>query len=62
MTAIRTVREQRKLSQKELAQKMGVTPSAISHWETGRRVPDANDLIAMSKALGCKVDDLIKEE
>lgn len=62
MTAIRMVREQRKLSQKELAQRLGVSPAAISHWETGRRIPDANDLVAMAKALGCKVDDLIKED
>jgi transcriptional regulator with XRE-family HTH domain len=50
------------MSQQELAQKMGVSPSAISHWENGRRVPDANVLIAMSKALGCKLNDLIKED
>lgn len=62
MTRIREQREAKKISQKELAEKMKVSPGAVSHWETGRRVPDANDLIAIAKALHCKVDDLIKEE
>ena len=62
MPSIRKHREACNLSQKELADMLNVTQAAVSHWETGRRVPDANDLIAIAKALHCKVDDLIKEE
>jgi transcriptional regulator with XRE-family HTH domain len=62
MPSIRKHREACNLSQKELADMLNVTQAAVSHWETGRRVPDANDLIAIAKALHCKVDDLIKED
>lgn len=62
MPSIRKQREARNMSQQELAALLNVTQAAVSHWETGRRVPDANDLIAIARALHCKVDDLIKED
>jgi transcriptional regulator with XRE-family HTH domain len=62
MPSIRKQREARNMSQKDLADMLNVTQAAVSHWETGRRVPDANDLIAIAKVLHCNVDDLIKEE
>lgn len=62
MLRIREMREACEMSQKRLADALGITPAAVSHWETGRRIPDARDLIAIAAALGCKVDDLIKED
>lgn len=59
MTNIRKVREARGFSQLEFAMAIGVTPGAVSHWETGRRKPGIDDLARMSELLGCKVDDLI---
>ncbi|MBQ1679312.1 MAG: helix-turn-helix transcriptional regulator, partial [Oscillospiraceae bacterium] len=33
-------RKEKNLTQQELADKLGVTDRAISHWENGRRLPD----------------------
>ena len=33
-------RKEKNMTQQELADKLGVTDRAISHWENGRRLPD----------------------
>ena len=49
-TAIKTVREKRKLSQKKLARLAGLTHSYISLLEAGHRVPSAAALQAIAEA------------
>ena len=61
MSAIKRIREQKGISQKDFAEALGVTPGAVSHWEQGRRKPGIDDLIAIAKLLECKVDDLISD-
>jgi transcriptional regulator with XRE-family HTH domain len=56
---LRTVRELRKLSQSELAEKADLQPSAVSHFETGRRSPSFQNLKALSDALKVTTDYLI---
>ena len=56
---LRTARERRQLSQSELADKAGLLPSAISHFETGRRSPSFANLKALSDALRVTTDYLI---
>ena len=59
MTAIKRIRVLKNITQQEMASALGISPAAISHWETGRRKPDVDDLIAIARFFGCKVDDLI---
>lgn len=59
MIAIRRYRKLLGLTQEELADKLGMTQAAISRFETGDRKPDVDDLTAIAKFFGCKVDDLI---
>ena len=33
-------RKEKNMTQQELADKLGVTDRAVSHWENGRRLPD----------------------
>lgn len=61
MASIRFMRKLRKITQMELAAMVGVTQSAVCQWETGAVKPTQENLIAIANALGCKVDDLIKE-
>lgn len=61
VTAIKRIREQRGISQREFAEALGVTQGAVSHWELGRRKPDIDDLIAIARFLNCKVDDLLTD-
>lgn len=48
---IRKYREMCGLSQKELAQKIGVSNSRVSNWEQGINRPDADILADICKAL-----------
>jgi transcriptional regulator with XRE-family HTH domain len=56
---LRTARELRKLSQSELAEKADLQPSAVSHFETGRRSPSFQNLRALADALKVTTDYLI---
>lgn len=47
------------LTQRELADKIGVTDKAVSRWETGKNYPDIELLEAIAKALGVTVSELI---
>lgn len=46
------------MSQKQLADIMGVTQAAIANWETGGVYPRASQLPALAEALNCTIDDL----
>lgn len=59
MTAIRRYRKARGLTQAEFAEALGMSQASISRFETGERKPDVDDLIAIARYFGCKVDDLI---
>lgn len=59
MTSLKMIRKQRLVSQVELAQGIGVTQGAVSQWESGAAKPTLENLIAIAKFFGCKVDDLI---
>ena len=59
MTAIRRYRKMRGLTQEEFASAIGMSQATISRFETGERKPDVDDLIAIARFFGCKVDDLI---
>lgn len=48
----RALREAAELTQKELADAIGVDRTAIAHWEAGRRNPDGKRLDAYLEALG----------
>lgn len=51
MEALRTVREMRGLSQRELAAAVGVSQSAIAQIETGRTQPTLANLKKIAEAL-----------
>lgn len=55
---LRKSRENKKLSQVDLAEKAGFQPSAISHFETGKRSPSFANLKKLADALEVTVDYL----
>ena len=61
-TAIRQRREERKLTQAELAEKIGVSSKTVSKWETGKGLPDISLLQPLSQALGISVIELMNGE
>jgi transcriptional regulator with XRE-family HTH domain len=52
-------RERRGLTQAELGAKAGIAPGAVSHFETGQRVPSIESLVKLADALECSVDSLL---
>lgn len=46
------------MSQKELAQKLGVVPSRISNWETGANCPTIDILFEVCEILNVSINDI----
>lgn len=56
---IRSLREERGLTQLQLAQLVGVGDKAVSKWERGGGCPDVSLLPALAAELGCPVETLL---
>ena len=50
------------LSQEELAEKLGVSRQAVSRWESGAALPDAPNLLGLSRLFGISIDYLLHDE
>jgi len=59
---IKKIRQDNKLTQKELADKLGVTYQAVSKWENGKNVPDIAILKEMSKMFNINIDEILDGE
>lgn len=62
---IRYYRNLNKMTQQELAKKIGIGKAAISNYESGYRTPQQNRMFELSEALGVSINDLFpptKEE
>lgn len=57
--AIKTLREQKGMTQAELAEMIGVTDKAVSKWETAKGLPDISLLEPLAAALGASLPELI---
>lgn len=63
MIALRRIREEKSLSQYQLALLSGIPQQTISSIESGaRKNPGMETMYPIAKALGCRMDDLIEEE
>jgi len=53
------IRTKNKYTQEQLAEKLKVSPQAISKWENGKAVPEITLLCEMSKIFNCSVDRIL---
>lgn len=58
MKSIREFREEAGLTQLELANRLGVTPSTVYSWERRRYEPRASQVKAIAKLFGVSMDDI----
>ena len=59
---IKSLREGRKLTQAELAERLGVSSKTVSKWETAKGLPDISLLQPLAQALGISVIELMNGE
>ena len=59
---IRKLRENKKMTQEELAEKVFVSSKAVSKWETGQGFPDVSLIEPLAKALDISVIELLSGE
>ena len=59
---LRNHRKKLGMTQEDVAEKVGVSPQAISKWESGNGSPDISNLPVLAETLGISVDELLKGE
>ena len=59
---IRRLRENKKMTQEELAEKVFVSSKAVRKWETGQGFPDVSLIESLAKALDISVIELLSGE
>ena len=55
---IRTLREQRHMSQETLAEKMNVSRQAVTKWETDKSMPSTSNLMELCRIFELSLDEL----
>ena len=58
---LKTIRKARKMTQKELADIVGVSESSISQYESGTKSPSFEVALKIAEALDCESADLVTE-
>lgn len=53
------MRNEKNLSQEQLAEKLNVTRQTISNWENGKFYPDIDSLVNLSKFFNVSLDNLL---
>jgi len=56
------LRKEKKLSQEDLAFKLGVSRQSVSKWESGGAYPETAKMISMCKIFDCTLDELMNED
>ena len=59
---ISEMRKDKGLTQKELADQVGVSDKAVSRWETGKGLPDTSIMPELCKVLDINVNELLSGE
>ena len=59
---LKTARKNAGMSQDALAEKLGVSRQAVTKWETGRGIPDIENMMIISNLFGISVDEFLSSE
>lgn len=55
---IKQMRLERKLTQEQMAEQLGVSRQAVSNWENNKNLPDLELIISISRLFSVSLDDL----
>ena len=56
---LREIRKNEGLSQEQLAEKIGVSRQAITKWETGKGLPDIENMVIIAEIFKTTLDELV---
>lgn len=56
------LRKRDKITQEELADRLGVTRQSVSKWETGEASPETDKLILICDLFGVSLDDIVRKD
>ena len=59
LTRLKLARLKAGYSQKDLADRVGVTPGSVSQWEVGRTFPSVKKLVKLADILNITVEEVI---
>lgn len=59
---LREIRQEKELTQKDIAQKLGVPTSTYANWEQGRREPSLYDIFNLIVELEIEANELFELE
>lgn len=60
MASLREMREEKNLTQEDVATAIGVSRIAVHKWEIGRNAPNAKYLSGLASLFECSVDDILR--
>lgn len=58
MKTLKEWRDERQVTQLDVAYALDVTPTTVANWENGRNEPKARHLRALAEYLGVKMEDI----
>ena len=59
---LKKIRKENNLTQEKFAEKLGVTPQAVSKWENGKNIPDISILKEIKKLYNIDLDSMLDGE
>lgn len=59
---LKNIRKQRGLTQRELAEKAGISRITIARYETGVTTPGSINLFRLAKALECTAEEIMMQK
>ena len=59
---LRRIRKYKKISQEELAEKVGVSRQSVSKWECAESYPEMDNILKLCDIFHCKINDLVQED
>lgn len=60
LNRLKVVLAEKNISNKELAQRLGVAQATVSKWVTNTTQPNLDTLIKIAKALGVQMNELVR--
>lgn len=58
---LKEIRKNERLSQEQLAEKIGVSRQAITKWETGKGLPDIENMVIIAEIFKTTLDELLRD-